>query len=98
LANAIKHPPAPVPPADTTEDEVAKWFAENDMSEYDFEEVKDWRPPAVEGQRGLTTVSLRLPGWEIEELRRRAERLGVGYTTYIRLLVNRHLFEEKPIG
>jgi len=34
---------------------------------------------------------------EIEELKLRAKRLGIGYTTYVRMLINRHVLREAPI-
>ena len=88
----------PEPPPGATEDEIASWFAEVDLSELDLDEVTNTAVVAdPRPARGLQTVSLRLPGWEVAELRKRADRLGLGYTTYIRLLVNRHLIDEEPI-
>jgi predicted DNA binding CopG/RHH family protein len=39
----------------------------------------------------LEQVSLRLPKEDLTELRRRAARAGIGYTTLIRMLVRQHL-------
>jgi predicted DNA binding CopG/RHH family protein len=97
LVRAAKSRTASVPPDDASDEEVARWLAETDLSELELEEVTRPSEAAPARAKGLTTVSLRLPGWEIDELRKRAERLGVGYTTYIRLLVNRHVLDEPPI-
>ena len=79
-------------PQFTSDDEAAAWYLEHDTSKLDLEEVS--LPP-----RGhLVTVAVRLPEFEVTELKRRAARLGVGYTTYVRMLVNRHILDEKPIG
>ncbi len=84
--------PAYETPEFKDDDEAAAWYLTHDTAKLDLvEEQLALRSP-------LKTVALRLPGAEIEELKKRARRLGVGYTTYIRMLVNRHLIEEKPIG
>lgn len=76
----------------STEAEAADWYNEHDLSGIPVEEVE--QPP----RGALVTVAVRLPAAEIQELKRRAARLGIGYTTYLRMLVNRHILEEKPIG
>jgi predicted DNA binding CopG/RHH family protein len=75
-----------------SDDEPADWYLEHDTSKLDLEEVS--LPP-----RGrLVTVAIRLPEFEVDELKRRSARLGIGYTTYVRMLVNRHILDEAPIG
>lgn len=39
----------------------------------------------------LQQISLRLPKEDLEQLRRRAARAGVGYTTLIRMILHQHL-------
>jgi predicted DNA binding CopG/RHH family protein len=75
-----------------TDEEAAAWYMAHDIAKLDFVEE-----PLLPRTR-LTTVAIRLPEAEIEDLKKRARRLGIGYTTYIRMLINRHLMEEKPIG
>lgn len=75
-----------------TEEEAADWYGANDTANLDVEEVP--LPP----RGGLLPVAIRLPEAEVNELKRRARRLGIGYTTYIRMLVNRHVLDEPPIG
>ncbi len=79
-------------PQFASDDEAAAWYLEHDTSELDLEEV------ALPVRGRLVTVAIRLPEFEVAELKRRAARLGVGYTTYVRMLVNRHVLDEKPIG
>ena len=78
-------------PADDAE--AAVWYDTHDTTGLDTEEVPVERP-----RPGLTTVAVRLAPGEVAELQRRAKRLGVGYTTYVRMLINRHVLEEKPLG
>jgi len=75
-----------------TDEEAAAWYMTHDTAKLDL--VEETLPP----RSRLTTVAVRLPEAEIEELKKRARRLGIGYTTYVRMLINRHLVEEKPIG
>lgn len=75
-----------------TDDEAADWFGTDNTSGLDVEEVS--LPP-----RGhLLPVAIRLPEAEVNELKRRSRRPGIGSTTYIRMLVNRHVLDEPPIG
>jgi predicted DNA binding CopG/RHH family protein len=85
------------PPPGASKDEIAEWFANTDLADVDLEPVVEPGEALMPSSRKLETVAVRLPGWEIEELKRRAERLGIGYTTYVRMLVNRHVLDEDPI-
>jgi predicted DNA binding CopG/RHH family protein len=75
-----------------SDDEAAAWYMTHDTSKIPFERAE------LAPRRQLTTVAVRLPELDLDELKRRAGRLGIGYTTYIRMLVNRHLLSERPIG
>lgn len=44
----------------------------------------------------LEQVSLRLPEEDLLELRRRAERAGIGYTTLIRMVLRQYLRSPIP--
>jgi predicted DNA binding CopG/RHH family protein len=79
-------------PRIASNDEAADWYLEHDTSKLDVEEV----PLSPRGR--LVTVAIRLPEFEVDELKRRSARLGIGYTTYVRMLVNRHILDEEPIG
>lgn len=68
-----------------SDEEAADWYATHDLSKLPLEEV----PLPRRGK--LATVAVRLPERELEEIKARADRLGIGYTTYIRMLVNRHV-------
>lgn len=51
---------------------------------WDEEEVEIERPE-------LAQVSLRLPKQDLEVLKRRAAKMGVGYTTLLRMIVREHI-------
>ena len=72
---------------------AAEWYDTHDTSQLETESV-DGRSSTG---RGLETVAIRVSRHEILELKRRAKDLGVGHTTYIRLLINRHVLREPPI-
>jgi hypothetical protein len=79
-----------------TVEEAAEWYDTHDTSRLAGDLVAD-------GDRELRalrleTIAVRVSGREVEELKRRAARLGIGYTTYVRMLINRHVLEEPPIG
>ena len=68
-------------------EELADYFDNTDLGEVPSEEVTD-----VEIERWeLEQVSLRVPVQDVKELRRRAAKLGVGYTTLIRMILRDHL-------
>jgi predicted DNA binding CopG/RHH family protein len=68
-------------------EELADYFDNTDLGEVPSEEVTD-----VEIERWeLEQVSLRLPAQDVKELTRRAAKLGVGYTTLIRMILRDHL-------
>lgn len=88
--------PATEVPKLETEEEAARWYETHDTSQLPSEPVTEWETsgPAP----GLDTIAVRVSRREIEELKRRAQRLGIGYTTYVRVLINRHVLDEPPIG
>ena len=79
-----------------TEAEAAQWYDTHDTSKLPGEPV----PAADMGVRAptLETIAVRVSAHEVEELKRRAARLGIGYTTYVRMLITRHVLTEAPIG
>ncbi len=87
--------PAKSVPHGLSDEEARDWYDTHDTSELPAELISDsdeGPPPALE------TVPVRVSRREIEELKRRGRRLGIGYTTYVRMLINRHVLEEPPIG
>ena len=69
-------------------EEVARYFDQTDVSDPDaWEEAED----AVVERPELEQISLRLPREDIAEIKRRANRTGVGYTTLIRMILREHL-------
>ena len=68
-------------------EELADYFDNTDLGEVPSEEVTDLEIERWE----LEQVSLRLPVQDVKELRRRAAKLGVGYTTLIRMILRGHL-------
>lgn len=56
-----------------------------------------WDESAVEMERPeLEQVSIRLPKEDLDLLKKRASRLGVGYTTLLRMIVREHLRSAPP--
>jgi predicted DNA binding CopG/RHH family protein len=69
-------------------EELARYFDQTDVSLPDaWEEADD----AVVERPELEQISLRLPKDDIAEIKRRANRAGVGYTTLIRMILREHL-------
>ncbi len=67
--------------------ELADYYDNADLGEVPSEEATD-----VEIERWeLEQVSLRLPAGDVKELRRRAAKMGIGYTTLIRMILREHL-------
>lgn len=87
--------PANRVPEGLTEEATGDWYDTHGTSDLPGEIISDSDEGPVPA---LETVAVRVSRREIEELKRRARRLGVGYTTYVRMLINRHVFEGPPIG
>lgn len=89
----VKLLPAEDLPEFASDDEAADWYDTHDTSALPTEEV-----PAARGDsRGMETVAIRISPRELVEIKRRAERLGIGHTTYIRLLINHHVLAEAEL-
>lgn len=67
--------------------EMAEFFDRTDTSELDLGPADD----VVIEKPELEQISIRLPKEDLEALRRRAAKSGVGYTTLIRMIVRAHL-------
>jgi len=68
-------------------DEIADFYDRADTGNLDWEEADD----VVIERPELEQISIRLPKEDLDALRRRAARSGVGYTTLIRMIVRAHL-------
>ncbi len=69
-------------------EELARYFDRTDVSDPDtWEEADD----AIVERPELDQISLRLPKEDLAEIKRRANRAGVGYTTLIRVILREHL-------
>jgi len=67
--------------------ELARHFDATDAGELPWEKAED----AVIERPELEQISLRLPKEDLDALKRRAARAGVGYTTLIRMIVRHYL-------
>lgn len=68
-------------------EELAEYFDTTDTSRIEMEEATE-----VEIERPeLEQVSIRLPKEDLEVLKRRAAKMGVGYTTLVRLILREHI-------
>ena len=73
-------------------EEIAKFFDMTDTSQVASEEATE-----VEVERPeLEQISLRLPREDLEILRQRAARMGIGYTTLLRIVVREYLRNSSP--
>lgn len=63
---------------------LAGFFDRTDITELEGLEEVEGRP-----QRQMVAVTVRLPKEDVEELKRRAKSLGLGYTSLIRAAVRR---------
>lgn len=84
-------PARTVPPFGNDADE-AEWYASHDTYHVPTYPVIDPEDSGI--SPGFGFVAVRLFRKEIEELERRARSLDMDVSTYARLLINRHLFDE----
>ncbi|MBA3615196.1 MAG: hypothetical protein H0W52_03565 [Rubrobacteraceae bacterium] len=68
-------------------EEIAEFYDNTDTGDF------DWTPAEgiTVGRPELEQISVRLPKEDVEALKRRAERSGVGYTTLLRMIVHEHV-------
>lgn len=68
-------------------EDIAEFYDKTDTGDLPWkesDEVKIERPE-------LEQISIRLPKEDLERIRRRAARSGIGYTTLIRMILRAHL-------
>lgn len=87
--------PAREEPEFESNEDAAEWYGTHDTSG-----LPPGEPVHIKryAKSPLTTVAIRLSPREMAELKARASQLSVGYTTYIRMLVSRHVLHEPPLG
>ncbi len=68
-------------------EDLAEHFDVTDASDQDWEEANDAEIDRPE----LEQISIRLPRQDVADLKRRAARSGIGYTTLIRMILREHL-------
>lgn len=68
-------------------EEIADFYDRTDTGDLPWEEADD----VVIERPELEQISIRLPKEDLDALRRRAAKSGVGYTTLIRMIVRAHL-------
>lgn len=69
-------------------DELAGYF---DQTDTDNPETWGEAEDAIVERPELEQISLRLPKEDLETIRRRAAKAGIGYTTLIRMILRAHL-------
>lgn len=93
IARALT-PARTVPPFGSDAEE-ADWYSKHDTYHVPTYPVID--PEDSEVTPGFGFVAVRLFRKELEEIERRAATLEIDSATYLRLLINHHLFEEPPM-
>ena len=102
MANA-KIRPASVPKFSSEAEEAAWWDAHRSEIEAEIRRrMKEERPltlgSLLQGAKLSQPVTLRIATKDLETARRLAARKGVGYQTYIKMLLREALAEEAPEG
>lgn len=88
--------PATEEPDFENEAEAAEWYDTHDTAQLPLEPVID-PPGAPAPPRISQTLSVRVSGRELEKLQERAQNLGLDCSTYVYLLINRHILDEPPL-
>ena len=68
-------------------EQLAEHFDVTDASDVAWDEADDAEIDRPE----LEQISIRLPRQDVAELKRRARRRGIGYTTLMRMILREHL-------
>ncbi len=71
-------------------EKIAEFYDKTDTGDLDWSEDEP-ENRAVAFRPELEQISVRLPKEDIEALKRRARKLGVGYTTILRMIVHEHV-------
>ncbi|MCA1719496.1 MAG: BrnA antitoxin family protein [Actinobacteria bacterium] len=74
-------------PAQKRIEELADYYDRTDTGDLPWEEADH----VIIERPVLEQISIRLPKEDLERIRRRAAKAGVGYTTLIRMILRAHL-------
>ena len=88
--------PASAVPPFASEADAAEWYGSHDTSELPGEEVTEDFGYGGESAK-LETICVRITRREMDELEQRAKNLSTDSVSYVRLLINRHVLDEKPL-
>ncbi len=92
---------AVIPKFSSEAEEAAWWDAHRSEIEAEIRQrMKQKRPPTLgnlfRGAKPSQPVTLRIPKEDLETARRLAARKGLGYQTYIKMLLREALAEDAP--
>jgi predicted DNA binding CopG/RHH family protein len=76
--------------SETRIEELADYYDNTDLGDVPSEEAADMEIERWE----LEQVSLKLPARDVKELRRRAAKMTIGYTTLICMILRKHLRDD----
>jgi predicted DNA binding CopG/RHH family protein len=79
-------------PALMTDEEAERFVATAELSEYDFSDMK---PMRFELKRKDKSINLRVPDDLLNALRARAQKEGMPYQRFIRMVLERALLRPK---
>ena len=68
-------------------EDLADFYDKTDTGDLPWEEAED----VIIERPELEQISIRLPKEDLERIKRRAAKAGIGYTTLIRMILRAHL-------
>ncbi len=93
-----------VMPKFRNESEEADWWASPEGRAYVQKKAKEAKAKGIKfsgsplvarlNEKSTTQIALRLPGADIEQARKIAERKGIGYQTLLKMIVHEGLLRE----
>jgi len=67
---------------------MAEFFDRTDLGDLELKDVEaSYRKKENYQSQEMTHISLRLPKEDLQALRKMARKAGVGYTTFVRMLI-----------
>lgn len=77
------------------DDEVAAWFDTHSSTELPGERVQN--VTVKRRSKDLQTLTIRIDANDMEQLKKAADRKGIGYTTMARMLLHQELQRDESI-
>jgi len=74
-----------------TDEEAEEFVANADLTEYDLSEFK---PVRFEFAKKDAVINMRIDSSLLQSIKQKAQRLGITYTRYIRMLIEQDLQEQ----